>query len=259
MKKLSFFIIASLLLVTSCKKDDAATDPSAATSDDAAQIVGETLASNGGGATAAMTGSLAASGSASVISGLRSASTSPTSGTHLKDTTITVTTPAGALATVNFTSTLTLTKATNDSSLTATHTYNGTVDAPLYTAAHSGTGTYTFTNLGTLVGTTFHPDSIWTMNGGYTRTGTHTIKLSNKTMHHTTNATFTNVLMNRLTRTIKSGTGSFTITGYAGTDPTKKTFSYAGTLTFDNNTSATVIIGGKSYLIRLLDGNVTPK
>jgi len=263
MKKLTIFVLGSLLVfASSCKKDDttSTTSSAAVSTDEAAQIVGASLASTSGGATDAMGEAAATSVDAS--STLKSASIYRL----LKDTSFTVSgtriNAAGDTVTFNNAKTYKLTLLLDSATLvipqnlTAVHTCDGSVSALRYTETHLANGTFVYTNLVTVTGSTITKDSIWTMNGTYTRTGTHVIRSNAKTISHSTTITFTNLLINKKTKVISGGTATVTI---AGSVKNKGSFTYTGTLVFNGSGVGTLTISGVSYLINLLTGNVTTK
>lgn len=66
--------------------------------------------------------------------------------------------------------------------------------------------------------------------------------------------TFTNVMMDKLTYMAASGTAQISIRG-AG--PGDVGFSYSGTLTFNGNRKAELILGGSTFSISLSTGSIT--
>ncbi len=83
-----------------------------------------------------------------------------------------------------------------------------------------------------------------TINGTYTRTGTDTSKVRNNTTY-SSGVTYTliNVVVNKSSKQITGGSGTFVITGYS------KGVAYqdSGVLTFSNTNSASITFDGTAY------------
>jgi hypothetical protein len=88
----------------------------------------------------------------------------------------------------------------------------------------------------------------YTLNASYTRNGSCQSGIGNKNSFTSTIAiTSTNILVSKTTREIVSGTATATITGASSSG---KSFSFAGTITFNGNKTATLAItGGGTYQI----------
>lgn len=254
MKKLTLLCVAVLMLASSCNRNEE-DKTNSATNDEAAEIVESSFSSDGGGATAFIESSAGMSSASN--SNLRVASTSA----HLKDTVI-ADTLSSALRTFIYRWTYTSDLNFNASSgipdnVVTSHTYTGSFDGPYISSVHSGSGSCTFTQLGT--GTSlanFVKSTTWLMAGSYDRSGTVTYKQRAKVLESTTNVQFANVSVDRVTRKILNGTAQVTINGK---NARAEQFSYTGTITFLGSGQATLVIGDKSYALSLASGDVSAK
>lgn len=250
MKKLLLFTAATLLLLSSCKKED---DTNSATPLEAAEIIGNTFSNESGGATAFIESSVQTTANDNAY--LRTLSTT----IPIVDTTF-----SNSLASQDQTRTFTyswdfsinlkLNPTTYGlDTLISQHTYTGTYTGPYATSTHSGNGKCYYTNLGTGTYPNITVNTNWTMNGTYHREGTFTKIASGKVFTHQTNITFTNVVVNKNTKKIVSGTATIT---FSGSITNQGDFSYTGTLTFNGNGTGTLTVGGKTYTVTLSDGTL---
>ena len=261
MRKLALlFAIGSFsaFMLTSCTKDD-----SAATTDDAAAVIGTTLSSQDGATSfseADISGQqdsgLKSSASPSLFTNATTVYTyksivnkKDTSSKSVTDGTRTWTFAKSYTLTtkLQFATTGTALVTTVDS-LLSSYTYSGTFSGPKMSSTHSGSGNALFTNIGTYKSVNLN----WTLNGTYTRTGTTTIKASGNVMTYTTQITLTNVVFNHKTKVIVSGTATITMSG----SDKNKSFNYTGTITFNGDATAKLVIGGKTYTINLTTGEI---
>lgn len=248
MKKLALFLIISgFFCLASCTDN-----LNKITSDEAAEIVASSLSSQDGGATDFIESTVTISAKKSDL--LKVAA----SQTTLVDSTITGSF-SGALRSWEYTWSYLL-KANWEGavpvSLVASHTYNGNFDGPFLSSTHSGSGTSTYTELGT--GSTaqnFVVNDIWKMNGTYDRSGETTRKISGKVVSHTTHIVLTNVMVDRVNKKILSGAANITLSGNV---PNKGEFTHLLTLTFNGDGTATVEVqNGKTYTVDLTTGEIT--
>lgn len=86
-------------------------------------------------------------------------------------------------------------------------------------------------------------------NGNLTRNGSQTITVNSKTREITSTITLvlTDLVVNKTTYQIESGSGTATITADNGDD----TFTFNGSITFNGGGSATLVINGNTYTINL--------
>jgi hypothetical protein len=249
MKKTLFFLAACLVLATSCKKNDDTTTTDAVSNSDAAEVVGSTLSSESGGAVGFIQNSTSAYSSPSQL--LRSAYiTKILIDSTFSDTLTSATTSRTIKYKWNFKATLYASNTID--SIVSSHTYMGVFDGPNASSNHQGSGQCTFT----CIGSTGNINANWNAKGTYTRTGTTVKKLDNKTINHTTNVTYSNVVVNHSTKKIVSGNGIISTSGINGKGDA---FNYSGTITFNGNDLATLNIGDKSYTVTLKSGDAIAK
>lgn len=232
---LGLFLAGSLALA-SCKDNEDTTD--AVTTDDAAEIVTGTVSSDSYG----------------LVSTIDDASTTAESkGVYTETPTIS----CGQTYENNF----------SQAQVTNYYSYNynindsyllqcSTLGIPqTFTYTHNMTGTYSTARLGSndsansnLVISGISPQSQnITVNGSYDRNGTQTFKTHSKNMESTVNMTLANLSVNKSTQTIISGTGTVSIEAKSD----NKKYTFTGSITFNGNETATLIINGISYTINL--------
>lgn len=121
---------------------------------------------------------------------------------------------------------------------TGTTTYDG----PKMTASDSSTGSFIL--IGLPAGT-----SAYTLGLNYTRNGSHTSKIgAGKTFTSKLVITSTNIMIDKTSLQVLSGTAAIALTG---SSTSGKTFSYAGTITFLSSNKATLVLNsGTSYAIQ---------
>lgn len=254
MKKLFLFCLVSLAIATSCKKEEEDTSNSAST-EEAAEIIGSAFASDGGGAVAFIQNSVSISSSSD--SRLRATS----SVIDLKDTTITDTLVSSSSSRTliyswTYTSDLYLNPTSSlPEKIVAMHNYEGNYNGPYVSSVHSGTGTSTYTSLGT--GTSlldYLVNDIWMMSGSYDRSGTITKKITDKVFESSTHIQLSDVQVDRVNKKILSGTAAISINGK---NLRGEQFSYSGTLTFLGEGQARLVLGDKSFTVILTSGEAT--
>jgi hypothetical protein len=94
----------------------------------------------------------------------------------------------------------------------------------------------------------------FSLNGTGNNGGTQYAVLDKVVFQSRINYTLQNVLVDKMTDMISSGTAQIIITG-AG--PAGVQFSYSGTLTFSGNRSAVLVIGGATYNLNLTTGGIS--
>ena len=238
-----FLLIGTMVMVSACK-DQVATN--AISTDDAAQMVSMSLATNSMGATSIIQTSVSTGNSSSSIAPQRVKSIN-SDFIITVDTTFSVSSKPGAIIAYSFTANygyeLTINTQLQLTNATENYTYTGSYDAPLLSSTHTGSGVLSFTNM---------TASIWTVNGTFKRTSDDVFKgIQAKTAHSETNLNLTNILVNKSTSTIQSGTATLTI---SGTLPNKGDFSYTGNITFNGANTATLVIKDKTYTVNLITG-----
>jgi len=113
-----------------------------------------------------------------------------------------------------------------------------TVNTPRITASGSSS------MLGSIEGLDPEVEDI-TLTGSYQGAYTQELTISGKNVNSKLTIDLSSLTINKETDTVSSGEGSFTLTGTAN----KSSFSYAGTITFNANGSASVIIDGETHII----------
>lgn len=126
--------------------------------------------------------------------------------------------------------------------LFGTYTMDGVYDTPRMSSDDDATHTYTVDNLNTT-------DSFYVWNGSYLRNGSQTSKVRNQhTFTSVINITTTNVHIDKTTRQIISGTGTFTITASLTNGTTK---NVTGSFIFNGNGTATISVNGNTYTVQI--------
>jgi hypothetical protein len=84
-------------------------------------------------------------------------------------------------------------------------------------------------------------------NGSYQRMGTqeYTSNFVNKYITSDYNSTISNITVSKSDYQITSGSADFTLTGYSNGTP----FSFTGSVTFNGDNTATIIINGNQYIV----------
>ncbi len=87
------------------------------------------------------------------------------------------------------------------------------------------------------------------VTGSYTRVGSQTTKIRNElTFTATLGVAMTSLVVEKATKNIQSGGGTFTVTGETSGG---ESISYEGSLTYNGDGTATVNLNGKDYTINL--------
>lgn len=92
--------------------------------------------------------------------------------------------------------------------------------------------------------------SAYTINGSYTREGSQTSTVRNRSNSFTSevNINITSLNVNKSTFLIDSGTATFTLTG---SSTNGQNFSYQGSIVFNGNGTATITINGETFEVSL--------
>ncbi len=92
-------------------------------------------------------------------------------------------------------------------------------------------------------------NSNYSLGGTYTRIGTQTTKIRNEfSFTATLGVGLTDLTVEKTTKDIKSGTGTFTVTGETSGG---ESITYDGSLTYNDDNTVTVNFNGKDYTINL--------
>jgi len=131
-------------------------------------------------------------------------------------------------------------------SLSSNLTYSGSFNGPNMSSSNSGTSNFTVNGL--LPGA-----SNFVINGEYKRAGSFSSKIDTSN-HGNSNIDIVikSLTLAKPSRNIVSGTATISITGDV---PRKGSFSYTGTLVFNNNGTATLTLNGTVYIINLASGD----
>lgn len=132
-------------------------------------------------------------------------------------------------------------------SLTVTFSYDGEFDAPRLTSEHNGDGA--------LMVTAFdEAGDLYAINGSSTRTGGFASKGKNKNSGNSAIVlTVADVMVNKTSYEIESGSASATITG----EVAGNAFTFTASITFLGNGDATIKINGTTYVSDLESGEIT--
>jgi len=249
MKKTALFLIVGTMTMISACKDQVTTG--VVMNDEAAQMVSMSLSENSMGATAIIQSSVL-TGNSTVSNAPQKVKSVYSDFIFSKDTTFTVSSKPGAIITFSLTATygydFTLNLQGQIMSASENYTYTGSYDIPRISSTHTGSGVLTLTNMNT---------TVCTVNGTFKRTSDDSFKgLQPKLLHSALNLNLSGILVNKSTSTIQSGTALLTI---AGTVPNKGDFSYTGSITFNGDNTATMIINNQIYTVNLKTGDYQAK
>ena len=224
---MSVFVLTGLLLV-SCKKEE-----KEVTTDDAADVVSYAIESSSGGTSDQLKD--CSEEAAEQIATLNCGGTFDTvvsrsyngvaTGSYTTQRHYTLNCDAGII-----------------SSLGCTGSYSGNFDAPRMSSSNSGSISWTLTGLD--AGSTQYA-----FNGALNRSGTHTSKVRNKyTFNTTMSITSSNVMVDKITHKIVSGSGSVTLTCDVVDGDS---FDFTGSIVYHANETATLTLNGNTYTITL--------
>jgi hypothetical protein len=144
--------------------------------------------------------------------------------------------------TYDFTGTVNCDSSNIPENIQFNYTTLGTYTAPRMTS--SDEGTYNVVVKGIQPGSTNYD-----LVGSYTRVGTQTTKIRNEfSFTATLGVSLTSLLVDKTTKDVQSGGGAFTVTGETSGG---ESISYEGTITYNNDNTATINLNGKNYTIDL--------
>jgi len=236
--------IAALAIFTmsSCHKDSSTTTTTGeVTESQAAQVTADAVTPSTGGmagqvdaATQLYTGSTVSGGTvSSVNNGHLSLYSTLVCGTA-KDSTISYASIAGAAPSYSYSLAWTYTLAcTVPSTLTMSFNSSGSYDGLILSTTFTGTGGFTLSGLAATT-------ADYTFSSTYTRQGTTTSKIGAKnTFTHKLTITSSNMVYDKATSEIASGTAAVSITC---TSTSGQSWVYGGTLTFLGNKTAKLVL-----------------
>ncbi|MDI1255967.1 MAG: hypothetical protein PSV16_07680 [Flavobacterium sp.] len=117
----------------------------------------------------------------------------------------------------------------------------GDYDTPRMSSDDNAAAQWTISDLDAAANTLF--------NGSYVRTGTQVSKVRNQnTFSSTLTYSLNDIVVNKTTHQIVSGTATVVFTGVSSTG---NQYTYNGAITFNGDTTATLVINGNSYTINL--------
>jgi hypothetical protein len=237
-----FLTITSLLFISllteSCRKEEQEEVP--VTTDDAADVITYALESSSGGYAAQTT----EAATFMDTEGLRVSSASLQCGIPF-DSTLSVNYSGNVTATYSLGWDLLLTCNVQSvpQSLSFTSNYSGNYDGPVMQSSNSGNLNWTITGLAT------GNSNPYVFNGSFTRNGSHTSKVRNRTTF-TSDLTInlTNVTVDKTTQQIISGSGSVVLNCESSTGIA---YSFSGTIVFAGSGNATLTLNNTNYNISL--------
>lgn len=231
--------VAILLAVSACSKNnnDAAVNSSIST-DEAATIMANSMASNSGGIVSV---------SADVtLNAQVTLNANPGCG-GTKTYSFSRQSPQGASVSYSyaFNYTYTLNCANNmPDNVTTSATSTGSFDGPSLSSTDAGTSTFT-------VGGIVSSSTAYNLSGQYKRAGSFTQKTGNMNKGSSNvSITLSNLSIPKVGGTITSGSASFTLSGTTNNGA----FNFNGTITFNGNNQASLVINGTTYVVNLLTG-----
>ncbi|MES2800803.1 MAG: hypothetical protein V4638_12355 [Bacteroidota bacterium] len=129
-----------------------------------------------------------------------------------------------------------------DTSITCSGTHDGYFESSRMRVDNTGARNWTTTG----IGTTYNN---YTFNGKSNGNGTWESKVGRNTTTNTSwNITSSNVIIQKGTRKITGGTGAFTLIADVVDGDS---FTFSGTITFNGDDTATIVINGNSYTIEI--------
>ncbi|MBT1688173.1 hypothetical protein [Dawidia soli] len=239
------FLTCLVLAAGACKDDD---EKEAVSNDEAAEMIASSLAESSSGFAAVVDQSATVTGSVvDAYDGGRTATCGFES-----DLTLNVTNPSGSSVTYSFAYTYHYELiCENDAPKTmeVDVTYDGEFDGPRISSAHEGTADVTITKLENTVVT-------YSIDAHYQSAGTFQSKIRNRnSTSSSVDITLDDVVVDKASHQILSGTASATITG---TVTGKGSFTYTGTIVFNGNHTAELTVKGIKYILNLTTGSITP-
>ncbi|WP_373497427.1 hypothetical protein [Aquiflexum sp.] len=127
-------------------------------------------------------------------------------------------------------------------SISWTGNYNGTFETPRLSGTTSGSRNWTISGIET-------SNNILSLNGTFIRNGSHTSKVRQRRSFVTEiSFEFGDIAVNKATKEIQSGVGALQVSINASDGASRKV---TGTIAFNGNGSATLLINGKTYIITI--------
>jgi len=243
MKKYLFIILTCAVAFTACKKPTLVALN--VTVDDAASILGGSISSNSYGYN-----NLSADANTYAQSALNSNLACGAS----KTDTFSRRNQPGAAATylymLSYTRKLNCNISYQADNFASTLTFTGNYNTPNVMLSNSGTLTATIAGLTPTA-------TVYAVNGEYKTSGTFKVKRdTTNTGTASVDIVLKNLVINKATQMINSGTGTMILTG---STVKKGDFTYNGTITFNGNSMATMAINGTTYTVNLMAGTVVKK
>ncbi|MFA6059487.1 MAG: hypothetical protein WC756_14870 [Taibaiella sp.] len=234
---LAITLIAGITL-SSCKKDEATTQAEV-TQEDAADAIESSLVNSTYGLTASVTESSAYAAGAGIY-----VTTSSLECGHLYSNTYSSSGNTGSYShnyTINRNYQLNCDEAGNHQSFVYNFDMNGTYETPRMSSDDSATSSWSITGLS--------PSSTFAIfNGSYQRNGSQHSKVRNmRSFTSVINYTLNSLTVNKSTHTITSGSASVSINASSGSN----NYTYIGSITFNGNGTATLLLNGTTYTIIL--------
>jgi len=246
-KNKAWIFLSMVVLVAGCQNDDEKAN--AITSEEAALLISTSLASNTSGVSfvsvkaADVTTGLLADNAGGRVEACGLSQNIDLSGSS----------PNGATVSYSYDFSYKFKLNCNTESLPAdvsvTLSYSGAFDGPKLSAEHTGLADLSVTGLEETA-------AEFLLNGMYKRTGSFENKELGKSGNSTIEVTLKDVIIDKQTRKIVSGTGSYAL---SGTVPDKGDFNYSGSITFDGADFAELDVKGAKFNSNLKNGEVSKK
>lgn len=243
MKKFRTPVLILLLALGACKKsDDSSTS---VTNAEVADMVASSLSANSSGLVMS---------SADITVNAQAVFDLNIGCGNTKNYSVTHSSPAGASVSYSDTFSYGYTLNCNANNLpdniTGTASEKGTFDGPRSSSTSTGTASFRVAGLTPTA-------TVYAINGEFKRAGTFASKVESKNTSSTTiTLTITNLLINKTTKLITSGSATITVTG----STTKNAaINFTGNASFTGDGKATVTINGTAYIVDLLTGDFTKK
>lgn len=229
----AFIATALMLNASSCKKDSANTTDATVTEADAAELTTAAVSPETGGMTAQLSSSITINNTVTLSCGVT------------KDSTIVKSSAAGASPSYSYNLNWNYLLTCNGifpSQLAFNFSGTGVYDGPRISSNDKSAGSFVLTGLQGSA-------SQYSFTSTYTRTGTTTSKIARQyTFTSNIKITSSNIVVNKSTQQIVSGTAAVTITA---TSTSGKTFNFNGTITFLGGQKASVVLNsGTAYTIQ---------